>query len=290
MAYKKLGLVFSGGGGRGAYQIGVWKALREIGLDRDVQAIAGTSIGALNAALFIQGDIEIAEDVWRSVERGHIFSGGHMLETRVEAADAETAHKEAAKRVSLRLSKFLRRVSRHGLFSRDGLNELIDAHLDLNAVSRSSVKSWVTCRRIDDATAPKRPRVQYLPLHGTEPERIRSYLLASSAIPFVYGPETIGDAAYTDGGIGIPSDVTPIKPVYDAGCDLIIAVYSDRWRSGNVDKYEGSRVLEVVPQEPLPILLGTFDFTPRGIRKRIRQGYADGLRVVRPLVEGRSPD
>lgn len=38
-------LVFGGGGSKGAYEIGVWKALDELGLHFD--AVCGTSIGAL---------------------------------------------------------------------------------------------------------------------------------------------------------------------------------------------------------------------------------------------------
>lgn len=52
MFLLKLGLVFAGGGGKGAYQIGVWKALIEKGLDKYVTCISGTSIGGLNSALF----------------------------------------------------------------------------------------------------------------------------------------------------------------------------------------------------------------------------------------------
>jgi NTE family protein len=48
----KIGLVFSGGGGKGAYEIGVWKAFKEYGIDKYVCAVSGTSVGALNAALF----------------------------------------------------------------------------------------------------------------------------------------------------------------------------------------------------------------------------------------------
>lgn len=39
---KKIGLVFAGGGGKGAYHIGVWKALREYGIDKNITAVAGT--------------------------------------------------------------------------------------------------------------------------------------------------------------------------------------------------------------------------------------------------------
>lgn len=269
MNYNKLGLVFSGGGGRGAYQIGVWKALREMGLEKDVRAIAGTSIGALNAALFLQGDVRAAEKVWRSVDPSQIFSPQPELE-------------RLAKQKRTRLLQLVQTAARTGLFSRDGLKELIDSHLDLERIAASSIKSWVTLRRLDHVES-RRSRVQYLPLHGADPERIRSYLLASSAIPFVYGPETIDDVPYTDGGIGIPSDVTPIRPVYNDGCDLIVVVYSDRWRSIDAKRFENSRIVEITPREPLPILMGTFDFTPRGVRRRIRQGYEDGLQAMQSL-------
>ena len=39
-----IGLVLDGGGAKGAYQIGVWKALRETGLDKNVRYIAGAAI------------------------------------------------------------------------------------------------------------------------------------------------------------------------------------------------------------------------------------------------------
>lgn len=59
-----IGLVLEGGGGKGAYQIGVWQALRELGLEEHIKVVAGTSVGALNAALFLQGDIQQAKDIW----------------------------------------------------------------------------------------------------------------------------------------------------------------------------------------------------------------------------------
>ena len=49
------GLVLEGGGTKGAYQIGAYKALRDLGIK--FQGVAGTSIGALNGAYIIQNDI-----------------------------------------------------------------------------------------------------------------------------------------------------------------------------------------------------------------------------------------
>ena len=50
---KEYGLVFDGGGARGAYQIGAWRALSEAGVK--ISAVAGTSVGALNGALCLYG-------------------------------------------------------------------------------------------------------------------------------------------------------------------------------------------------------------------------------------------
>ena len=56
------GLVLEGGGTKGAYQLGAYKALKELGVEFD--GVVGTSIGALNAAFIVQEDYEIMKDIW----------------------------------------------------------------------------------------------------------------------------------------------------------------------------------------------------------------------------------
>ena len=58
-------IVLSGGGSKGAYQIGVWKALRKLKLKYDV--VTGTSVGALNAALMVQNNYYKALYFWRKL-------------------------------------------------------------------------------------------------------------------------------------------------------------------------------------------------------------------------------
>ena len=60
----KRALVLSGGGGRGAYQVGVLKALTELGIDFDVAF--GTSVGGINAAFYAQGKLKRLEEIWCS--------------------------------------------------------------------------------------------------------------------------------------------------------------------------------------------------------------------------------
>lgn len=60
-----FGLVLSGGGAKGAYEVGVWKALEDYGISDKITVISGTSVGALNAALFACTDSGEAETLWR---------------------------------------------------------------------------------------------------------------------------------------------------------------------------------------------------------------------------------
>ena len=68
---KEYGLVLEGGGAKGAYQIGAWKALKEAGIH--VKGIAGTSVGALNGALIAMDDFEKAERIWETIRYSRVM-------------------------------------------------------------------------------------------------------------------------------------------------------------------------------------------------------------------------
>src|SRR5205085_12340780 len=63
---KRIGLVLSGGGAKGAYQIGCCKALRKHGIT-NFAAVAGTSVGALNAVFIAANKCDLAESEWRGL-------------------------------------------------------------------------------------------------------------------------------------------------------------------------------------------------------------------------------
>ena len=66
---KKIGLVLGGGGGKGAYQVGVWKALREYKIEKYINHISATSIGSLNSLMFVSGNLDKAIDVWGNISK-----------------------------------------------------------------------------------------------------------------------------------------------------------------------------------------------------------------------------
>ena len=63
----KRALVLSGGGAKGSYQYGVWKALRKLNIKFDI--VTGTSIGAVNGAMIVLGDYKKAGYVALKVQK-----------------------------------------------------------------------------------------------------------------------------------------------------------------------------------------------------------------------------
>lgn len=92
----RWGVVFCGGGAKGAYQIGVWKRLRELGLEDRFKGVSGASVGALNSLLFAQGDLEPAAEVWLSIRQENMTRPGPALKTFLETAGVTVGTKAAA--------------------------------------------------------------------------------------------------------------------------------------------------------------------------------------------------
>ena len=80
-----FGLVLEGGGGRGAYQIGACKAIKEMGLE--ISMVAGTSVGALNGAMVVQGDIDAAYDIWHELRPDRVIRLDDDLYRKIAASD-----------------------------------------------------------------------------------------------------------------------------------------------------------------------------------------------------------
>ncbi|HRU42763.1 MAG TPA: patatin-like phospholipase family protein, partial [Candidatus Diapherotrites archaeon] len=65
------GLALEGGGVRGAFHMGAYKALLEEGYE--FGGVTGTSIGALNGAIIAQGDFEAGYKLWESMDTPLLF-------------------------------------------------------------------------------------------------------------------------------------------------------------------------------------------------------------------------
>ncbi len=80
------GLVLEGGGAKGAYHIGAYKAIMEEGIE--IKGIAGTSVGALNGgAMIVQGDFEKAYEIWHNISYSKVINASEEELKRIKAAN-----------------------------------------------------------------------------------------------------------------------------------------------------------------------------------------------------------
>ncbi|MGF7060390.1 patatin-like phospholipase family protein [Brassicibacter mesophilus] len=279
---RKIGLVLAGGGGKGAYQIGVWKALKEFGIDKNISTVSGTSVGAMNMLLFAQGNYEIAEDVWINISSDDILN-----------IDAERIVNHLPNRFKSR--KIVDFFKSHGLFSREGLINIMDRYINFDSIY--DLDMFATCSDVTDyppgireisaftncVVGKKFGKETYFKLNNYSTDMIKKILLASSALPFIFDTEEIEGKIYYDGGL---CDNVPIKPVYDVGCKVIFVIHLNRTRVIDHDKFPDAQILEIVPQdEQGGTIKGTLDFTTDGAMRRIEQGYNDTIRIIKPIYE-----
>ena len=201
-----IGLVLAGGGGKGAYQIGVWKYLREAGLDRNVCAVSGTSVGALNAALFVTGDLERSEKIWRNMKPELILSPASYSEEDVLRWLMESEIERNLPPVATLAPTITKKIRQSAPFSREGLLHLMREGVDFDAIRNASIPCYATCLRV-----PKF-KVRRFDLREYAAEEAQTILLASSAIPVVFDRVAFRDETYCDGGVPTISLSPPLPP------------------------------------------------------------------------------
>lgn len=287
---KGMGLVLAGGGGKGAYQIGVWKYLHEYGLDQYVQGVSGTSVGALNAALFVSGNYEKAERLWLDIEPQQIlsprkFSAQDILHWTGMLGGTGSALVAATNAVPVALGSaftaaFSAMLGRRYAFSREGLLQLMRDGVDFNALCTAPQPCFVTCLAIPQLA------VRRFDIRNYTPEDTQSILLASSAIPLIFDSVQFEGNLYCDGGLPIVGDNVPVTPIYEQGLEYIVVIHLSQETLVDRSRYPRAKIIEIVPRKDLggPID-GTLDFTSKGAQWRIEQGYQDTKYIFDPFIQ-----
>lgn len=184
-------LVLAGGGARGAYQIGVWRALAELEIPFDI--ITGTSVGALNGALIMQNDYQVAEEMWQQIDTGKILSYSGN-----EQADDFSMQQTMKNIQNLVISA----INNQGVSTKP-LKEMIDNLLDADKISKQSKELFLCTTRLPQL------KETVISLKATSPEEFKQWLLASSSFFPAMQATKIGESYYVDGGYrnNIPLDV-----------------------------------------------------------------------------------
>lgn len=266
----KIGLVLAGGGARGAYQIGAWKALKELGIYNYVEVISGTSVGALNAVLFMMNNIEFAENIWNEITKEKMLPTNHL-----ELSFRETLLKLGMKKASF-IKKYMPRIISGGNISRESLNMIMEK-IDFNIVKEHEKTCYVTCTQVPELI-PK-----YFKLNNCDLETMKRVLCATSAIPMIYECEKIDEVQYLDGGI---VDNVPLQVVYGEHCDIIIVIHLSKESTINKRNFPNTSIIEIIPS----IIEdgdfeGTLEFNKDMSKRRMRIGYEDTISTLKPLME-----
>lgn len=259
---ERWALTLAGGGGKGAYEIGVWQALREIGLEKNLIAVSGSSSGALNAALISLNEFDKAKTIWSSI------MPKQFLDINYDTIIGP-------------LNTLVKRTLTAGLCSRDGLIEIIDKYLNLEQLAGARIPAYVSISRYSsdciDCLSEK-PQVEYISLSEVSADDAGQFLLASSAMPYIYPPEIIHGNVYRDGGL---ADNVPIYPMTSVGADNLIVVKLEPDDKVDTSLYSNFKeVVEIIPSREIGDLFdGTLEFTSRNVMFRMLLGYYDTLRT-----------
>ena len=229
----RTGLVLSGGGARGAYQVGALVALaeicKELKLEHPFPIITGTSAGAINAVYlashahhFLQAPLKLkqlwetmyAQDVYRTDISSLLKVGLRLL---LELASGGLYKKKQA-RALLDTTPLKELIATYSDF--DKLKENIDKKIlhglaitTMNYTTgnsrifyqgHKSIKPWKRIKRL-----------------GMETEFSVNHILASSAIPILFPPVKIHGHYYGDGSL---RNYTPLSPAIKLGADKIMVI------------------------------------------------------------------
>ena len=254
--HREYGLVFDGGGARGAYQIGAWKALREAGVP--VTAVAGTSVGALNGALVCMGDVEKAEEIWKSITFSRVMDVDDQLMEQL-------FQKELPFGVFL---KELWNVLSDGGVDVTPLRELIHEAVDEQKVRESSIRFFLLTFSVSDR------KELDLAVEDIEEGLLEDFLLASAYL-LGFKNEPLHGKTYIDGGV---INNVPVNSLLKRGYENIIQVriYGPGRVPRAVIPDEGISY-EISPRVSLGSIL---EFSPKRSRQNLKIGYYDAKRVI----------
>lgn len=257
---KEYAVALGGGGAKGGYEIGVWKALDEEGFKYN--AVSGTSVGALNGALMCMHSLDSAVDLWRNIRYSQIMDVNDDTMSRVFRRDIPT--KEIRPLLRKAISIF-----NSGGFDVTPLRNLMREYVDPKKIMRSDVDFYIVTYSITDKKEVD-VNVKELPDNA-----ICDMLLASAYFPAFKHEPLFGGKRYTDGGF---SDSLPITPLIQHGSKDIIAVRISDF--GIEKKVRPPEDVNIEYIEPKRRLGNTLDFSAEKSRFNMELGYYDAKRFI----------
>ncbi len=240
----KYALALGGGGTRGAFEVGVWQALKDLGIR--VSAIAGTSIGAVNGAIFASGCD--GEELWKSIKAQDVVD---IKSDNMFSLDS--------------LISVAKKVSEGGVDTSAFL-KLLEKVIDEDAVRNSGILYGLCTFRTDTKESLE------LFINQIPKGELVQYIMASASFP-LFKPTKINGTEYSDGAW---RNNLPINMLIDRGYDTIISVSVKGPGVIRPIDQSGVNVINIHCRTPE---VGVMDFDPKSISESIKNGYYECMRV-----------
>jgi len=256
------GLVLEGGGAKGAYHIGALKAIKELNIE--IEAVAGTSIGAMNGAMFAQDKLDVAYDYWYNISTS-------------KALDIEDKYLSELLNLSINhnnLSYFINKakevLQNRGL-DNSFLKEVLQNNIDEKTLRNSKIDFAIVTLSLSDL------KPLELFLEDIPEGKVVDYIMASSYLP-AFKMQKFDGKILIDGGF---YENLPLKTLQNKGYKKIIAIRT--YGLGKIEKQvdEDQEIIFINPSQELGRML---NFDQQNARKNIKMGYYDTMRYFKNLT------
>ncbi len=245
-------LVLSGGGSKGSYQIGCWKALRKLHIKFDI--VTGTSVGALNGALITQKNYHKAIKLWKNMNLKLLFGENAINSTN----DIDV------------MKMYGKNFFKNGGMEVKELEELIKKEINYKRFIKSNIDYGLVTFNLTNKK----------PIEITKKEipkdLLGDYLMASASCYPAFKKKKIKENEYIDGGI---FDNLPINLAIKMGADEVIAI--DLSAPGITKK--PSKNIPITKIRPNNKLTNFLNFYEEGAKRNMKLGYNDTLKKFNKL-------
>ena len=231
---QKIGLVLSGGGARGAYEVGVLSYIAdhypEI-LDR-VKIITGASVGAVNGVFLAsrgldRDSVRALADLWRQLDLDDVLSMAHSSLFRLVGAASLRLFREGTKSPAtglLNANPLFKLI--HKNVDWDGLRQNVDrGRFEFVAIAATDIATGLTHLFVESSDKGAHP-MRDIEVRPTLLEL--RHVAASAAIPLLFPPVPIDGRWYLDGGL---RHNTPLTPALRLGASSLLIVSVDHPRA-----------------------------------------------------------
>lgn len=268
---REYGIVLEGGGAKGAYQVGAWRALREAGIR--IKGVAGTSVGALNGALICMDDFKKAERIWENIRYSRVMDVDDEMMERLKKFSLRRISSITSLNVGELISG-IKRILKDGGFDIAPLKGLIEDVVDEEKIRNSDRELYVVTYSLSD----RQPLIANV---KEAPEGTIGDMLMASAYLIGFRQEKLGGKYYMDGG-GINN--VPVDVLIDKGYKDIIVLRIYGYGIDTEKKLEVPEDVNLYHVAPRQDLGGILEFDRKRARRNMLLGYFDGKRMLYGLA------